>query len=431
MYSSLHKIDIVVDQPEGKLAVQTDHREQAELEEELDLSVIFALTRIINPMRMDYAGVRMVFLGSPPPSILDLVAWAGAEAELTAKDQNLPPRPDAERVDRVAREALDRLGQWVLADLGVSADEAGLRAVEREYAARVASFGDRKEDEIGYWTSVVHLGAATGAVLGALQGGQWVRDPQFFGLIPFMWSHGERLSNVFDKVERFFSEGESESPTVLLRLAADSHVEPGKVMFNLRPPDWGARDQAWFRPLMETGEGLEGDDVPLVALVRDMPNSVATMAKDLDGAEVEELEARALANIAAVAVQVEEMDVGFPMLVVHGDYYAAEKLLVPDFMAELHARMDSELLAAGVPVKGTLFVTSAVQDPKAIAGFAAAVEGQHRRAPANERLSTEVFLISEGRVVGVARAGGPDAPAPDAEAKPKKKGFFAKLFGWD
>lgn len=47
MYSSLDKIDIVARSPDGrKLLVQTDHREPREIEEDVELSVLFALTRV-------------------------------------------------------------------------------------------------------------------------------------------------------------------------------------------------------------------------------------------------------------------------------------------------------------------------------------------------------------------------------------------------
>jgi hypothetical protein len=48
MYSSLDKIDILAEIDGRKLVVQTDHRTAQEIEDEPELSVLFAMTRVLN-----------------------------------------------------------------------------------------------------------------------------------------------------------------------------------------------------------------------------------------------------------------------------------------------------------------------------------------------------------------------------------------------
>jgi hypothetical protein len=65
VFSSLDRVDIVLKPgPDGrKQFVQTDHRTAQEIEQEPELSVLFALIRILNPRRMADAG-------SPEPVVI-------------------------------------------------------------------------------------------------------------------------------------------------------------------------------------------------------------------------------------------------------------------------------------------------------------------------------------------------------------------------
>jgi hypothetical protein len=430
MYASLDSMDLVAEEPTGRVAIQTDHRDAGEIEAMWDLSVVFLLARALNPQRSGGLPVRFALLGQPSDRFIDLIAKAGAEAELVGASTRRPPALDADAVDAAAHDALRRLGARVLAENEANADESGIEAVLREYDARLASFGGKDESAISYWTAVVEAGAAVGETLIRRHGSRWVRDPKFFGVVPYMVGTAEgSLSNVFDKVERYFEHGESESPTALLRLAEDAGLPAGPVMFNLRPATWGARAESMWRPLLGGGEHLDDADLPVVALVRDLPSSVANLPATTPEDQRATLEAEALANLRAVRVVVEDLDAGTPVVLVHGDYYAAEKLLDPEFVGGLHARLDSPLLAAAIPVKGRLFFTSALAEPARVVALGMLAAQQHDEAPPNQRLSTEVFLVSEGKVVGIARANG-DATRAQGGQEPKRKGFWARLFGW-
>ena len=62
MYSSLHKIDIVVDDDGAPLCVQTDHRDALQMSAERELSVVFGITRMLAPRFADPSHERLVYL---------------------------------------------------------------------------------------------------------------------------------------------------------------------------------------------------------------------------------------------------------------------------------------------------------------------------------------------------------------------------------
>jgi hypothetical protein len=226
-------------------------------------------------------------------------------------------------------------------------------------------------------------------VICRLHGTRWARDPQFLSMVPYVVTDGHAITNVFGKVERFFEQGASEAPVMLLRMHADRDAVDGPVMFNV----------------LAGIERVSASDIPLVALVRDLPNTVRTFARGTPDDSVAALVVEAEANLREVAVEISEIEgAETPVIVVHGSYYASEKLLDPAFLRTLHQRLGATLLLAAVPSKGQLWLTSAEAAPEHVGGFTAFVRARFQDAAPNERLSSEVMLVSDGRLSGVARA---------------------------
>ena len=99
VYSSLRKIDIVSEAPDGtRLLLQTDHRSPDEIDAEPELSMLFALARILGPQRSQHGTgsvVRYVALGGLHPAIARVVASTGAEAEVDRAVVDLSAQPRA------------------------------------------------------------------------------------------------------------------------------------------------------------------------------------------------------------------------------------------------------------------------------------------------------------------------------------------------
>lgn len=413
MYATLDRMDVIVEEGGLRVAVQTDHREPAEIDADFDRSAIFAISRALNPVRTGSADkVRFAHLHRPSAAYLALLVALGVEVEVLS-EAVAPARPvDDAEVDRVARVSLERIGQALLTDLGCFPDEAGLVAAQVACRNKAFAMGDGPdEDPVGYFEALVELGAVTGLVLQTRGAYEWTRDPGYYGVVPFMMGVRGTLTNVFGKVERFFDQGERQAPEHLLRIAEESaDVDASPVFFNLRPHDWAGIGRAWTRPLLERDADAEIETpLPVVALVRDMPSSVASIPADTPPDEIGALLAEAEANLGTVPVEIERVDGDLPLLVVHGSYYAAEKILDAAFMANLAGQLRSPLVMAAIPAKGRLLLASALTDPARAVALKLLAERDYDEAPVADRLTPELLLWGEGRILGFARLTSGDA----------------------
>jgi hypothetical protein len=415
VYSSLGKMDIVIDDKAGgQIAIQTDHREADEIEADWNVSVVFAAARARNPIRSGAcAGVRFVYMNPPPERMKELARKLGAEVEVAPDSATSPGAPDAGWVDRTVEVALLALGREVFEREGLEIGRGGLERLEQSVLAELEG-GPDSEFEIQYWTSVVELGAAVIVAIQQEYGGTISADDEMASLIPFRWDVGGGLINVFGRVERFLDEDATVLPSALLALLADQAAEPpGEVMFTFRARDWAAKDLALTLPLLPHAGSVD-DDLPLLALVVDLPTSTKTIPRETPADEVARMRAEARVNLEKLPVEV--VEVGDPesrILVVHGSYYAAEKLVDEAFMAGLADRLGAEMLITSAPVRGRLFVQNGVTDPEQVGLFVGLVRKQHDDAPPQERISPAVMLVDKtGQLVGVARvSGGRGRPA--------------------
>ncbi|MBK9036825.1 MAG: hypothetical protein IPL61_37175 [Myxococcales bacterium] len=322
-----------------------------------------------------------------------------------------PPTAD------LADAALTTIAQRVMGERGLALDEDGLEALLATLPAAPA----HDDDELGYYTAVVELAAVTGAVLRAQFGGRWVDDPRQMSDIPFVFalSRDGGFTNVVGKAQKYFRYGDHESPVQLLRAAEDLGRDAGPLLFTLKPSGWEPATTMICAPIA-TGLDATGADVPLMVFGHDRPNTFAMMTRDAPEADPPAaLRERALRNLAEVEVQVDTLELGaVSVRVVHDSYFAAEKILDQAFLRRLHAELACELLAVAVPAKSRLLVTRGVASVEAIGAFMTVVRGIYDEDEGGRQLSPTVFLVSDGAIVGVASA-----------TAPKKRGFWARLFG--
>ena len=441
MYSSLDRIDIVAgDDPDKPLFVQTDHRSADEIEAERELSTIFALTKVLAPKRMnENATVCYAPMGELPPFFEDVLGAAGAEIhEMATDDRRAPTRSGTETAAELADRAFAALASQVREREGLPDGEAGLLELEDQIAGRGLD-PDSDEDEIEYWTAVVELAALTGELLRSEHGGAWVIDEPNAATIPFLFRFGQNWLNPTGKAQKFIAHGERDRCSHLLTMARDGHgdraaSEEGPILCAFKPADWA--DQVLYSLLLENH--VPGTPPPpIIAYGRDYPNTFAYYHRDNDtDDDVDALREQALANLAGVDVEVDEIDVSdeLQLISVHGSFFAAEKVLDRDFMLELHGRLGAELLAVGIPKKGLMLVTSAIQSPELIGGFVRICEHEFESDPGGA-LYPLPLIVSEGDVVGVAvpqEAAEPEPePEPPSNGAGKKKGLFRRLFGKD
>ena len=366
VYSSLDRIDIVSrDGRTGqKIFRQTEHRSPQEIRREEELSILFALARVLNPMSMREEGqpppsVRYMVTETPPESLQEAVAAAGGQLEVNA--QPLPYAGPPVDVSDLADRTFSALAQRVLDREGWVKGEEALVQLETEILAQVP---DKEEDETTFWTSALEISALAGELLRDVTHGRWVMDPHRMSVIPFAFEGPDGvIFNVAGKVERFLAHGDRYSVRHLLRVAEErQHAGPatGPIMVSFKPCTWEGRDETVCRALLDT----ETEDAPRPARA-----GVWTRYRDvLPDADPGPAFLQRPGGTArgggtepgGVAVEIFELDVdGLDVLVVTGGYYAAEKILDVAFMRQMHERLGSHLLAAGIPRKGVLMLTRA------------------------------------------------------------------------
>ncbi len=428
MYSSLQKLDIVVQDPErGPLAVMTDHRTPEEIEGEWDLSVVFVAVRARAALLCGQVkAVRFAFLHAPSPRMVAFARSCGAEVEAGMGTPVLEAAPDLPAATALVEAAYLRLGRAALDEHGLAPDLPGLQGLE-ERLGEVTPEGPDGEGELAYWTNVARLGGAAALVAKALFGGELVADDDLAGPIPFRWSQGGALTNLFGRAATYLDDDPGVAPSKLVALVGGQQEPDGDVMLHFRPPGWEGLDLALTVPLFDDPDRFGAHALPVVALVIDLPTATKTMGKDTPPDEVAALREQALENNRRLPVELQQVDgVGTPILVVHGHYYAAERLLDAPFVGELAERLGATLLLAAVPKKGLLMVQSAMVEPAAVAAFTNAVRGQYDRGQPAERLSPEVMLVqADGRLVGLSRL----RESPGQLPPPRKKGLWARWFG--
>lgn len=436
MFASLESIDaVVVDQATGhKCCVQTDHRTAEEMRQEEEISILFALTRVLGARSLkstqEEVDVVYVCAETPPDFLRHAVASAGGRIGIH-EGPALPYDGVLSAPESLADGAFRRLVQRVLTTHSLPLDESSLEALQRAYAQAP----DQEEDEPGYWTRVVTLAAVAGELLRARWGGQWVHHVGLAAL-PFAFSHQiagstrTLVSNLVGKAQRFLTEGQHESLAALLHSAED-HANPSPsarpTMLMLKAMDWAGSEEMRCQPLVELQAPKAR--VPWLVYGEDLPHAFRYFTKEeTRDQEIGALHARALENLKGLPVEMGEVELlGSPMLLVTGNHYAAEKVMDIDFMRSLHERLGADWLMVGIPRRGHLFATKARKESAFVKSFHHVCEAQFRRGEL-EPISPTPLLMHEGRISGFAweeeiRSALSGKPLTEA-----RQGFFSRLF---
>jgi hypothetical protein len=436
VFSSLDGADMIVTHAQGRRCLQTDHRSAEEIQQQEELSTLFALTRVLGPIAKGVADEVVYVCAEPPPEFLRrAVAVAGGKLQVQA-GQVLVYEGILGQPEELADDAFRRLAHRVLRERNASLAESALEALERE----LLPAPDKEKEEPVYWTRVAELAAVTGELLRAKFGGRWVAAPQT-ATIPFAFRLGTGneakyvLSNVAGKAERFLENGTRDSLVDLLRSAEDQEhasPEPRPVFLMLKPAEWPGHDTMASQPLVTWRDPRVA--VPWLTYGEDLPNLFGHISKDnLQAHELEALHAQSLESLKTVSLEAIEVDEEpLKVLAFFGSFYAAEKVLDIDLMRTLHERLGSPSLVAGIPRRGLLYVMDARVTPTLLRVFCGMCEMQYSRGE-SEPISMTPLLIEDGQISGFiwVRPKG-DAKlvrATELNTAPPR-GFFSRLFGW-
>jgi hypothetical protein len=224
MYASLTSIDIVTGKDgQDQEYIQTDHRTTEEIEAEPELSVLFALVRVLTPLRWarenDRRGTVLYHALHQPPAFL-VQAIHAAGGRLTVGDDRTPVEVGVTpALETIMAAAFAGLAERTAVAEGVELTLQGLQAIED----RIAENAGDEEDPIDYWTAVMQLGAFAGEVIRRGNGGHWqVVDT---GTLPFAlitpFEDSEATVNPLGKAIKRFANGPEDCVAWLVQVVCN------------------------------------------------------------------------------------------------------------------------------------------------------------------------------------------------------------------
>lgn len=428
MYCSLDKIDLAAKIDGRPVAIQTDHRSREQIEAEPELSVLYAMARVLNArghLAADGhpgAAVHYMIAAEPPPLLRDALAAAGAVVERAGRGIEPLGEASEEAVAEVADRAFAALARRAAARVGVRDLAVALRMLEDQTFAAPPP----REDEEAYWERVLELAALTGELLRAKAPatGRWV--PTERALVPFGFqiassaSGGQAVLFPTNRAQRVIEDGADESLFKLLLAADEAMQRPldagGRLMPSLRDRRMVELDEVLWRSVLPDTAGPP--ELPIVVCGVDGESTFGMVRREAICEAAEDAMDEALRNLEAEPVQTEELSADdLAMLAVTGSFYAAEKVLDRPFMRSLHGRLRTDLLAAAVPTRGLLMVTAAHHEGARLARFAALARLRHRSG-GGRAISPAVLLVRDGQVAGFVRDATAEHERPDPGRSP-------------
>lgn len=436
MYSSIQKVDVIAEGEDGALLVQTDHRRADEIEKAPELSVLFAVARIVNARHIAVAEklkvadiVYAAIIDTPPQFLLDAIGAAGGVLETMPGRERTRLSSDRDPVELVDH-SFRALSAVVCDRLEVDEPLEAIDALEADVGGAFGHEPD-EENEIEYWTAVLELMAVTGEVIRARTGGSWViTEDSDKSTVPFAFKlPSGALLVPGNRAMRSLEEGAGQGMHALLfalddLAKRDAKTHDGPVLPSLRSKAEAVSAGYVHKPLFEKfPPDLEA---PVICYGHDSPRVFALINEKSNEAIDHEA---ALVNLRGQDVWIDEVDVaGMRMLSIGNSYFATEKILDADFMRALARRLDDELLGCAVQRRHVLLVAGLSKNPLNAGLLRRIAAGDLAKHP-GPPICKHVILVRDGDVVGVAMPTSESPIQPPDDEPPKKKGFFSRLFG--
>ena len=447
MYCSIDKIDLAAKVDGKPIAVQTDLRSREEILDAPELSILFAMARIVNARAQladdghRDAAVHYVVAEEPPAMLREALAAAGGTLERADHKLRLEVleggSPHA--VGALADRTFKDLAKRAAARVGVRDLAMALRMLEDQTYANPPA----RDDEISYWTRVLELSALAGELLRTKYGGRWVQSDRALVPFGFQLTAADTVMFPTNRAQRVVEDGRAESLFQLLIAAEETLHRPvtGRLMPSLRDRRDVILDEIVWRPVVSDDAPA---DLPIIVCGIDGESTFGMLRKEALPKPPEAALAEAYANLADEVVQLDDVvggDADARIIVVSGSFYAAEKVLDREFMRSLHDDLGADLIAAAAPARGCLLVGKITDEPVSIARFAELARARYD-ASGGRSISPAVLLVSDGRVAGYVR--GPedqdpttpheriaDEPGSSAGTAPGRFGFglLRRLFG--
>lgn len=175
----------------------------------------------------------------------------------------------------------------------------------------------------------------------------------------------------------------------------------GLLLPRLLPPHWDGVEEILCEPLIGDTVHWNGKiSLPWVAYGIDRGETFEFFAPDRT--QLVALRCAARGTLPTLSVKVMRHDLGgLEVYTLSGIPYAAEKTLDPAFMRLLQRRLDTTVMAVGLPRSGRAVITSGTQGELELRRFVHVVQTEYDAAP--EPLFAHPVLIQAGDPVGILR----------------------------
>ena len=174
----------------------------------------------------------------------------------------------------------------------------------------------------------------------------------------------------------------------------------------LKERAWAGREHAVCRVLYAKTASAY---MPWVAVGHDHPASfefITTQSFATIQTTEAALEARALANLRKRAATWEKVEIDskhgspFTILVCGDDFFAAERILDPDFLKEAQRKLRARGLFVGIPRRGRLYCVNGELPQDAVTGFGISI-AQEFMSGESAPISPMLFAVKDGAIVDI------------------------------
>ncbi|HET9992603.1 MAG TPA: hypothetical protein VFQ65_28915, partial [Kofleriaceae bacterium] len=330
MYCSIDKIDLAAKVDGKPIAVQTDLRTREEILDAPELSILFAMARIVNARAQladdghRDAAVHYVVADEPPAMLREALAAAGGTIERADRKLRLEVLEggSAHAVGALADRTFKDLAKRAAARVGVRDLAMALRMLEDQTYANPPE----RDDEIAYWTRVLELAALAGELLRTKYAGRWVQSDRALVPFGFQLTAAETVMFPTNRAQRVVEDGRAESLFQLLIAAEETLHRPatGRLMPSLRDRRDVILDEIVWRPVVSDDAPA---DLPIIVCGIDGESTFGMLRKEALPKPPEAALAEAYANLADEVVQLDDVAGGEAdarIIVVSGSFYAAE-----------------------------------------------------------------------------------------------------------
>jgi hypothetical protein len=202
------------------------------------------------------------------------------------------------------------------------------------------------------------------------------------------------------------------------------------MMPSIQPFNWEHKDKIICKPILNYGDAV-GQQFPLLTIGMDKPEQFEPLQKTPNNEKFYELfHKAAMKNISSVEIPTQEFNAeDFKVIIVAGNYYAAEKIFDKEFMKEIQKKNGYDMLAVSLPRKGTMYMTNGILQPESLRKFMAFTEMKFREDEKTKPISKLIFIVQDGEISGIIQPKLLDKNNPKENSDKKKKSFWNKLFG--